>query len=154
MSLVSELTKRDLINIKNDAKSYEDFFTQAFNILLEKGYVKETFYNGILEREKKYPTGLEMPKIVIAIPHTDAEHVNEPFIFINKMASNNLEFIQMGTDDYIVNPEFIIILGINDKKNQVGLLAAMMELFDDENFIREIKNTNSVDELYEIFKKY
>lgn len=70
MTLISSLTKKELITINNDSKTIEEFFTNASDILMERGYVKESFLDAILEREKKYPTGLEMPKIVIAIPHT------------------------------------------------------------------------------------
>lgn len=151
MTLISSLTKKELITINNDSKTVEEFFTNASDILMERGYVKESFLDAILEREKKYPTGLEMPKIVIAIPHTDVEHINEPFIFINRMSNKNLEFIQMGTDDVIVKPEYIIILGINQKENQVGLLSGLMEVFDDEDFINELRNAEDEEQIYKLF---
>lgn len=153
MSLISSLTKEDLINVENESLNYESFFEDASKTLLKKGYVKESFYKAILEREKKYPTGLELPKITIAIPHTDTEHVNEPFIFINKMKEKNIEFTQMGTDDVFVKPEFIIILGIKEPKEQVGLLSSMMSLFDNESFVNEIRNSNSIEDMYKIFKE-
>lgn len=35
----------------------------------------------------------------------------------------------MGTDDVLVNAEFILVLGISDPKQQTGLLVELMELF-------------------------
>lgn len=67
------------------------------------------------------------------------------------MNSDNLEFIQMGTDDVIVKPEYIIILGINEKENQVGLLSGLMEVFDDEDFINELRNAEDEEQIYKLF---
>ncbi|WP_311481792.1 PTS sugar transporter subunit IIA [uncultured Anaerococcus sp.] len=151
MSDISNLTKEELIIIDNESLNCEEFFRNISNILFEKGYVEETFHDAIVEREKKYPTGLEMPKITVAIPHTDVQHIRKPFIFINKMKEKNIEFIQMGTDDLIVHPEFIVVLGIKEPKNQVGLLSSLMNLFDNEEFVDKIKKSDSVESMYKAF---
>lgn len=151
MGDISNLTKKELIIIDNESSNCEEFFQNISNILFEKGYVEETFHDAIVEREKKYPTGLEMPKITVAIPHTDVQHIKKPFIFVNKMKENNIEFIQMGTDDLIVHPEFIVVLGIKEPKNQVGLLSSLMNLFDNEEFIARIKKSDSVESMYKAF---
>lgn len=151
MSVISEITNKDLIVINNETTNYEEFFLESYKHLLEKGFVQESFFEAILSREKKYPTGLELPKITIAIPHTDVEHIIKPFIFINKMKKREIEFIQMGTDDIIVKPEFIIILGIKEKTGQVGLLSEMMSLFDNDDFINKLKVVEDIDSMYKLF---
>lgn len=153
MSDISNLIKEELIIIDNESLNREEFFLNISNILFDKGYVEETFHDAIVEREKKYPTGLEMPKITVAIPHTDVQHIKKPFIFINKMKEKSIEFIQMGTDDLIVNPEFIVVLGIKEPKNQVGLLSTLMNLFDNEDFVYKIKQADSVEKMYDAFIK-
>lgn len=63
---------------------------------LEKGgYVKKSFVTGILEREKIFPTGLQAKGFGVAIPHTDAEHVNSPMIAIATL-KNPVKFNIMG----------------------------------------------------------
>lgn len=153
MSDISNLIKEELIIIDNESSDREEFFLNISNILFDKGYVEETFHDAIVEREKKYPTGLEMPKITVAIPHTDVQHIKKPFIFINKMKEKSIEFIQMGTDDLIVNPEFIVVLGIKEPKNQVGLLSTLMNLFDNEEFVYKIIQADSVEKMYDAFIK-
>lgn len=153
MSIISKLTKKELIIIDNENINYENLFLELFNILKEKGYVEETFFDAILKRERKYPTGLELPSITIAIPHTDVEYIKEPFIFINKMKSRSIEFTQMGTDDKKVYPEFIIILGIKEKTAQVGLLSEIINLFDNKEFISEIREADNIEKIYKIFTK-
>lgn len=48
-----------------------DFFSSIFLLLKEKGYVRDSFLDAILAREKAYPTGLPTLPVAIALPHTD-----------------------------------------------------------------------------------
>ena len=58
------------INIKN-ISSKEEALTYLSDKLIEKGIVKESYKEAILNREKVFPTGLQFEKYGIAIPHTD-----------------------------------------------------------------------------------
>jgi len=153
MDIISELVREELIDLNNDNTNVEDFFRQASDKLIELDYAEDTFFEAIYEREKKYPTGLELPKIVIAIPHTDVDHIKEPFIYVNKMESKSLEFIQMGTDDVSVYPEYVIVLGIKEPEEQVGLLSTLIELFSDAEFVEEFKHIQSEKEMYNLLNE-
>ena len=48
--------------------------------LEEKDYVKCSFEGAIIEREKKYPTGLPTVNQHVALPHTDVQHAKNPII--------------------------------------------------------------------------
>ena len=43
--------------------------------LINLGYVKDSFLEGLVDREKNYPTGLKTSVCGIAIPHTDSIHI-------------------------------------------------------------------------------
>ena len=137
MSVLSDLTYKELININRQSKSVEEFFKESSKQLLELGFIEETFFNAINEREKIFPTGLELENLIVAIPHTDIEHIVKPFIYVNKLNESQLDFIQMGTDDVIVKPEYIFILGIKNPKGQVELLSTMIELLNNEEFVKK-----------------
>ncbi|WP_460054255.1 PTS sugar transporter subunit IIA [Pseudolactococcus yaeyamensis] len=142
--MIKEMLHDDLINDVEKSVSNEAFFKNASQRLLELNYVYDTFEAAIIEREAAYPTGLELEKISIAIPHTDSIHIKSPFIFINKIAHEGIEFIQMGTDDVPVKPEYIMVLGITEPKKQVGLLAELIELFSDDAFLQTLRDAKSV----------
>lgn len=59
--------------------------------LYERGYVKKEYQTAIIEREKKYPTGLPSVDIKIAIPHATHTLVNEDAISIG-ILKNPVEF--------------------------------------------------------------
>lgn len=153
MSIISNLVKKELIDLDNKSEDIKEFFADASTKLEELGFVEETFFEAIYKREQKYPTGLELPNIVIAIPHTDVEHIKEPFIFVNKIVTKSLSFIQMGTDDVIVEPEYVIVLGIKEPTEQVGLLSTLIELFGDQNFINKFESATESEEIYELLSK-
>lgn len=134
-----------------DFENQVGFFTEVATILEQKGYVKPSFCEAIIEREKVFPTGLEMNGIVIAIPHTDTVHVRRPFVLVNQLRKP-LEFIQMGTTDKVIEVEMVFVLGICDPASQVPLLATIMERFTQEKFIKELRNKQSKEELAAFLK--
>lgn len=128
------------------------FFKQFADILTRDGYVAPSFETAIIERERVFPTGLEMNGITIAIPHTDTMHVKRPFVAVSKLAKP-LSFVQMGTTDKWVDAEMIFILGIKDAAGQVPLLATMMEKFADETFVEALRQQEQPQELVAFLKK-
>ncbi len=154
MSIVGELIQAELIDMECDSISVNDFFETKAEILKKLGFVEKTYLEAIIEREKEYPTGLNLENIAIAIPHTTVDHIKKPFIYFNKLVNRDIEFIQMGTDDVIVKPEYILMLGIKEPKNQVNLLAEIMELFSQKEFIYNIKNAKSATEIINLFNEF
>lgn len=153
MEALTGLIYKELININNQSQTIEEFFKTSSEKLLELEFVKKSFFNAINEREKIFPTGLQMKHIIVAIPHTDVEHIIKPFVYINKLSRSQLEFVQMSTDDITIKPEYIFILGIKDPKEQVGLLSTLMELFNDEEFVKKLNNSKTEDEIYNLLVK-
>ena len=49
------------------AKSKEDALHQLYEVLLKNGKVKTSFYDAVLERERDYPTGLELEEYLSLI---------------------------------------------------------------------------------------
>ena len=54
-----------------------------------------------------------------------------------------MPFIQMGTDDLIVYPRYIMILGIKEAKAQVDLLAELMALLSQEDLVAKLEAAKS-----------
>ncbi|MBA3925747.1 PTS sugar transporter subunit IIA [Listeria rustica] len=146
-----DLFQEDFTLMGGDFENQVGFFSEVATILEQKGYVKPSFCEAIIEREKVFPTGLEMNGIVIAIPHTDTVHVRRPFVFVNQLRKP-LEFIQMGTTDKVIEVEMVFVLGICDPASQVPLLATIMERFTQEKFIEELRNKRNKEELAAFLK--
>lgn len=153
MGIVGELIQEELIDLTCEITSKGDFFKAKAGILKELQFVEETYLEAVVEREKEYPTGLTLEHISIAIPHTTVDHIKEPFIYFNRLTNNEIKFIQMGTDNVVVKPEYILMLGIKEPKEQVNLLAEIMNLFNQKEFIEAIHNAKSEKEIIKLFSE-
>lgn len=153
MGIVSQLLQEELIDLDCRAISVEEFFAEKAKVLYELDYVTDTYESALLKREKEYPTGLEMKTITIAIPHTTPDYIKKPFIYFNRLAQKEIQFIQMGTDDVVVKPQYILMLGITNPSEQVALLAELMDLFNGKDFIDSIVQAKSAQDVLTVFKK-
>ena len=62
------------------AKSKEDALHQLYEVLLKNGKVKTSFYDAVLERERNYPTGLELDLRFGSHVHDAHHHVRYRYL--------------------------------------------------------------------------
>lgn len=144
---------KELINASVTARDSKDVLEQVGKMFFENGFVKDTYVNAALEREKVFPTGLILKSASIAMPHTDSEHVNKPGICIAKL-TNPVDFGHMGDPDTIVHANLIFMMAITNPSEQIDTLKKVMKVFQSEEASMEFKNARDNKELYEVAKKY
>ncbi|MBF1720074.1 MAG: PTS sugar transporter subunit IIA [Streptococcus sp.] len=142
-----------LIKLSLEAEDKNLVLEEIALLLKNGGYVKESFSNAIKEREVHYPTGLQLEHIGVAIPHTDAEFVNEQSMAI-AILKNPVSFTFMGSEDVLVPVKVVFMLAIKEPHAQLEFLQALMELFQNDELVLDIVNSNSEKEVVEKFKKY
>lgn len=64
-----------------DVSSSDDVMHQIGGALIREGYAKNSYIQALIERESKFPTGLDVDGYGVAIPHT-----NGSYSFVRKMA--------------------------------------------------------------------
>ena len=148
---VSEMTiRRDVTELAK--KNKEEAFLIAAQRLEKMGYVNENYLNGLIAREREFPTGLITKYLNIALPHSECEYVEKPFVFVMQL-KNPIYFYQMG-DSQKMTVENLFFLGIKEPKEQVGLLQAFMNLFMDETFVENYKKQETPQNIYELITNY
>ena len=153
---ISNLFSLELIESDLDFASQEELFDEAFAKLTKLDLVTENFLTKIIEREKKYPTGLKTHKGAVAIPHTDPEYVKESFIYVMRL-TQPLEFNEMGTsisEGKIVTPKLIFMIGFEKGKQQPEILKALTTLFSSTEQMSAIVEATDNQEVYDLLKKY
>jgi len=120
------------------------FFTSLYLLLKEKGYVRDSFLEAIIAREKVYPTGLPTLPVAIALPHTDPQHVIRPFISVTRL-SQPIAWHEMGNDDNILHVHFIVLLGFIDHSSHLAALQKLMDCLADEEVIQALREIEDVD---------
>ncbi|RPA60670.1 PTS sugar transporter subunit IIA [Aerococcus agrisoli] len=145
-------TDTSLINFENvyisQAETSEQVLIEIGQQLEQKGLVKEAFIDNILERERNYPTGLDLqvvnPKYGnIAVPHTEGEFVNTtqiiPVKLLQPVSFNNMIQPKMSLEVSIL---FMILN--NDPEEQSQILAQIMDFInnlDEDEAIKMFEST-------------
>lgn len=108
------------------------------------GYVRETFVDAVLEREKNFPTGLPTP-IPVAIPHTDAVHCCKPAIAVGVL-TRPVMFGEMGNPQRKIDAKAIFLLSITDPAQQVIWLQKLVEAFQRPCFLERLITSRNAEE--------
>ncbi|MEE9513853.1 MAG: PTS sugar transporter subunit IIA [Anaerolineales bacterium] len=140
----------DLIIKPLEASSSEDAIRILGARLFESGYVRDTYVDAVLEREKVFATGLPTPEIQVAIPHTDIEHVIRPAIAVGVL-QDTVEFVEMGNPDGIVNVSIVCMLAVNQSDSLVSLLQNLVGIFQDPAVLHQIVDAGDISEIDALF---
>ncbi len=150
---LDSLIKEDLIFLDIPVSSREEALTYMANILVEKGYVKESFPASIIEREKSNPTGLPMSRHKIAIPHTTSDHVLESALIFARL-EKEVEFAEMGGEPgSILSVRLISMFALKEKKLIGDLLEALITAYQDEEMLEQIIHATDSNEVYGILRR-
>ena len=144
--------QEDIIIPQMEAKNRQEVIVEMGNLLFKKGYVKETFADAIMEREKRFPTGLYMNGINVAIPHTDAEHVIRSVIAIGSLAAP-VDFCDMADPESKVKVDIVFVIAINESHSQPKLLQKLISILQDNGLLVSIKNSSSASTIVAHIKK-
>ncbi|AGK98540.1 PTS sugar transporter subunit IIA [Clostridium pasteurianum] len=147
-----ELLHEDLIFINYEAQSKEDLLKKLSQVLREKGYVKDSYTEGILQREVIYPTGLNTEAIKVAIPHTDAVHVNKSTILV-AVLNNTVTFKEMGNGINDVDANLIFMLAIKNPNSQVATLSKLMSILSNKERLLSIYNSKTEKEVINVLSQ-
>lgn len=137
---------KELIKLNIELGNSEDVIKELGKLMEKGGYVKETYVNAVLEREKIYPTGLPTDGICVAIPHTDSSHVNSSAVSIG-ILKREVEFGMMGDIDTKFNVGIVMLLAIDNPEAQVKLLQKLMTMVRDKELLIKLKNAASKEEV-------
>lgn len=128
-----------VILIDVDANKKEEVLKLMAQNLVSKNLVKESFIQAIIKRENEFATGLPTAGVSVAIPHTDVEHVNQKSISV-AILKNPVDFIVMGDDSKSTPVQIVFMLAMDDEGSQLELLQKLMQVFQEEETLKELVN--------------
>ncbi len=147
------LLSKELIYTDLAPSDYEELFASLSEDLGAKGYVKDSWLEAVIAREKQYPTGLGFDTVGIAIPHTDPEHISKPYIAFIKL-EKPVVFDFMASAGDPVEAEFVVNLGIQHSEDQVGMLQKLMGIFATEEYVEALRNAEDIEKLFDLLSGY
>lgn len=150
VSVLSKAIKREnIIFLSNDIKIKEIALNSMSLVLLNNGYVKESYIEAVKKRELEFPTGLNTRSYGIAIPHVDSKHVKETTIAVG-ILKEAIVFQEMGSENSTVPVRIIFMLAIHDPSKQLNVLQEIISLIENGVKIDELVQARDVEDVLDI----
>lgn len=141
--IMKELTRVDFV-----AESSMDIFDKMGPTLQQLGYVNEKYISSIKAREEKYPTALPTEPHPIAIPHTDVDAIERPFIAPIRLA-HPIPWVDMSDHDVTHEVELVFMLGFKEAGAHIELLQILMHNVMHQDWIESLLAADDVDAFYD-----
>lgn len=147
------LISPELVVLDLEAESDMDAINKLATHLYDKGIVKETYIPAVQQREVDFCTGLQFETMGVALPHTDSIHVNQQAIAIGVL-KNPVTFHHMGMPDVDVEVSLMFMLAIQKPEAQITFLGKMMEVFQLDGCLEQVKNAANEEEAAKVFRGF
>lgn len=142
----------DRILIDVEAENSDQFLEKIADFLYGKGIVTSEFKQGILEREKNFPTGLPTIPFHVAIPHSEMCYVLKDAITVVRFKSP-VEFKEMGSFDKWVNVQFAFVLALKSKSH-TEMLQKLMNLFMNEELMIALQKADDEKQILDLILEF
>lgn len=142
----------DLIFVGKSFNNAEESITFLSNKLFEKGYTKEGFLEAVLKREQKFPTGLYLGNINVAIPHTDTKFANKSGLAI-AVLQNPVKFRRMDNPTEEIPVHIIFLLVIVEPDEYVRFLSKLTSAFGDQKFLAQVFSSEKPQFVYTLMSQ-
>lgn len=138
----------------------EEVFEEVYLDLLNKQLVTEDFLASLLERERNYPTGLDLSPVSevlpdIAIPHTESEYVRTTRIIPIKL-KNEITFHNMISPNDQISVRFLFMILNENGEAQAGMLADIMDFINsvDKEKLCAFFNLQDIEAIYQFLEEH
>ncbi|MGC3995042.1 MAG: PTS sugar transporter subunit IIA [Propionicimonas sp.] len=141
-----------IVLLQDAASDRDEALRRLAGEFVSRDLVLASFPDAVLDREQRYPTGLDLGDIAVAIPHTDAEHVRTDQLGFMSL-QNPVTFRQMGDDTATAEVSLVIMLALHKTEDQIPMLQKLVELIQDRTSIDTLRTTTSPLEVVETFAR-
>ena len=129
----------------------ETLLTELGNYAIEKGLAREGFTEALLERERKYPTGIQA-RTGIAIPHSEQEFTIKPTVIIALLDKETLFRPMGGGSDVFVRTVFLLLL--DKMEHQVEMLSNIVAFIQDEEKMKKLQVREEAEDMISSFEQF
>ncbi len=136
-----------------EADNQEQLFDQVATLLEEKKVVTDTYRSALIEREKMFPTGLDMEFLGkdlpnVAIPHTDTIHNLTENVVVVRLAKPVI-FHNMIAPDKEVEVSLLFFIINNSSSSQTNILAQLMDFFTGDGHLEALSKITEPEALFQ-----
>jgi len=153
MKSLGNLLVKSAIMLNYQAQDAKDVISKLGKRLLEAGYVKATFVDAAITREKSMPTGLPLSSDVnAAIPHTDVDHVVKAGVAMATLTLP-ITFQNMAQPEESVAVRLVFLLALDQPKAQIEMLQEIARVLQNPKLIITLMQAHTPEEVIDIIQK-
>ena len=135
-----------------EADNQEQLFDQVATLLEEKKVVTDTYRSALIEREKMFPTGLDMEFLGkdlpnVAIPHTDVDHSLDKKIVVVRLVKP-VTFYNMISPNKEVIVSWVFFIINNSNSSQINILSQLMDFFTGNGHLEDLSKLTTPEGIY------
>ena len=136
-----------------EADNQEQLFDQVATLLEERKIVTDTYRPALIEREKSFPTGLDMEFLGkdlpnVGIPHTDTIHNLTENVVVVRL-EKPVTFHNMIAPDKEVEVSLLFFIINNSSSSQTNILAQLMDFFTGNGHLEALSKITEPEALFQ-----
>lgn len=142
----------DFIYPKLEAESFSDAVRKLSAKLIDRGYVEQSYPDKVIEREKGFPTGIQLFSMVVGIPHTEAQYVKKTMVSVATL-TKPIKINNMINPKESLETKMLFMIAMADPKGQVEILQTLMGLFKKTSVLEKIASEDSSESICKLLKE-
>lgn len=147
--MLTTLLTRNVIQVAESAPNWQEAIKISCNPLINNGLIESRYIDAIIKSHEKIgPYYVLGPGI--AMPHARPEDGVNKLSLSLTVLKEGVEFGSEGNDPI----KLLIVLAATDSNSHIGAIAKLAELFDNQNDINSIMQSENVDDILKIIAKY
>ncbi len=151
--IIAELLYPSCVLLNRTYENSEEIIRAVSAELFKAGFVKDTFAQAAIERERSLPTGLPLAGgINAAIPHTEIEHVFKPALGLVTLAKE-VNFQNMVSPTETVPVRMVFVLALEQPKAQIEMLQEIASVLQNPGLVQRLLMATKFEEAIEELKR-
>lgn len=151
--IIAELLQPSCVLLNRTYENSEEIIQAVGAELFKAGFVKGTFSQAAIEREKNLPTGLPLAGgLNAAIPHTEIEHVIKPALGLVTLAKE-VNFQNMVSPSETVPVRMVFVLALEQPKAQIEMLQEIASVLQNPELVKRLLEATTFEKAIEELRK-
>ena len=133
------------------ADSWEDAIGQLGARMWEAGFTDSAYTGCVIERERSFPTALQLDSVAVALPHGASEHVWVPSIAVGT-CKRPVPFCSMVDPSKTLDVRLVVLIAVNEPESQLEVLSSFSRFLTDPAFVQKVLAMDTAREIAGAFR--
>ncbi len=143
----------------SNGETQEEVFKEISKQLYDMKFVDDKFLDNLCEREKEYPTGIDLQVLESGLPNIAVPHTEPEFVFTRRIVpvklTRDVEFHNMIDPQDSFKVRFLFMILNDSPEAQTNILAQIMDFITQTNpdELKSLFDSTDKEEIYKYLSK-